>query len=62
MMVTLLIVSPRLRRVALTSIHTILGVRTAQGAISWAILLNAFPYVAVPAYCVFGQSHFEPTP
>src|SRR6186713_3237292 len=44
---------------ALTSIHAILGVRTAQGAVAWAVSLNTFPYVAVPAYWVFGQSDFE---
>jgi cardiolipin synthase len=44
---------------ALTSIHAILGVRTSQGAIAWAVSLNTFPYVAVPAYWVFGRSDFE---
>ena len=44
---------------ALTSIRAILDVRTAQGAIAWAISLNTFPYVAVPAYWVFGRSNFE---
>ncbi len=44
---------------ALTSIHAILAVRTAQGAIAWAVSLNTFPYVAVPAYWVFGRSNFE---
>ena len=40
---------------ALTSIHAILEVRTSQGAIAWVISLNTFPYVAVPAYWVFGE-------
>ncbi|HET6407812.1 MAG TPA: cardiolipin synthase [Chthoniobacteraceae bacterium] len=44
---------------ALTSIHAILEVRTSQGAIAWAVSLNAIPYVAVPAYWVFGRSDFE---
>src|SRR5215203_1041616 len=44
---------------ALTSIHAILSVRTAQGATAWAIALNTVPYVAVPAYWVFGRSDFE---
>src|SRR4029078_4203513 len=44
---------------ALTSIHAILGVRTSQGAIAWAVSLNAFPYVVVPAYWVLGRSNFE---
>src|SRR3954463_15057020 len=44
---------------ALTAVHAILSVRTAQGAIAWAISLNTFPYAAVPAYWVFGSSNFE---
>jgi cardiolipin synthase len=44
---------------ALTSIHAIMSVRTAQGAVAWAVSLNTFPYVAVPAYWVFGRSNFE---
>ena len=35
---------------ALTSIHAIMAVRTSQGAVAWAVSLNTFPYVAVPAY------------
>ena len=34
---------------ALTSIHAILGVRTAQGAVAWAVSLNTMPIAAVPA-------------
>ncbi len=55
---TLLIVSCHVVG-ALTSVHAILGVRTSQGAIAWAVSLNTFPYVAVPAYWVFGRSNFE---
>src|SRR6478735_3932787 len=44
---------------ALTSIRAILDVRTSQGAVAWAISLNTFPYVAVPAYWIFGRSNFE---
>jgi cardiolipin synthase len=44
---------------ALTSIHAIMAVRTAQGAVAWAVSLNTFPYVAVPAYCIFGRSNFK---
>ncbi len=43
----------------LTSIRAILNVRTAQGAIAWAVSLITFPYLAVPAYWVFGRSIFE---
>jgi len=34
-------------------------VRTAQGTIAWVVALNTLPYVAVPAYWVFGQSKFH---
>src|SRR5687767_13719280 len=44
---------------ALTSIDAILHVRTSQGAIAWAVSLNTFPYVAVPAYWVFGRTSFD---
>ncbi len=42
-----------------TSIRAILETRTSQGAIAWGISLNTLPYVAVPAYWVFGQSKFS---
>ncbi|MHB8903068.1 MAG: cardiolipin synthase [Thermoguttaceae bacterium] len=44
---------------ALTSIQAVMSTRTSQGAIAWTISLNTFPYVAVPAYWVFGQSRFD---
>jgi len=44
---------------ALTSVHAIMSTRTAQGAVAWAVSLNAFPYIAVPAYWVFGRSKFH---
>lgn len=34
-------------------------VRTAQGAIAWAVSLVAFPYIAVPLYWVFGRNKFR---
>lgn len=34
-------------------------VRTAQGAIAWSVSLVSFPFVAVPAYLVFGRSKFS---
>src|SRR4051794_5787667 len=58
MMVTLFMAGAHLLG-ALTSIHAILGVRTSQGAIAWAVSLNTFPYVAVPAYWIFGRSSFS---
>jgi cardiolipin synthase len=42
----------------LTSLKAIMDTRTAQGTIAWAISLNTFPYVAVPAYWVFGRTKF----
>lgn len=44
---------------ALTSVRAIMEVRTSQGAVAWAISLNTMPYVAVPAYWVFGRSDFR---
>src|SRR5678815_2668219 len=44
---------------ALTSIRAIMEVRTAQGAIAWAVSLNTVPYVSVPAYWIFGRSKFQ---
>ena len=41
------------------SISAIMGTRTPQGAIAWAVSLNTFPYVAVPAYWIFGDSEME---
>jgi cardiolipin synthase len=43
----------------LSSIHSVMSTRTSQGAIAWAVTLNTFPYLAVPAYWVFGRSKFE---
>ncbi len=44
---------------AVTSVHAIMASRTSQGAIAWAVCLNTMPYVAVPAYWVFGRSEFN---
>jgi cardiolipin synthase len=44
---------------AISSIDAIMRARTEQGAIAWAVSLNAFPYVAVPAYWVLGRSRFQ---
>jgi len=43
----------------LSSIHAVMSTRTSQGAIAWVVSLNTFPYVAVPAYWVFGRSTFR---
>ena len=42
-----------------SSIDAVMSTRTSQGAIAWAVVLNAFPYVAVPAYWVLGRSKFQ---
>ncbi len=39
--------------------HAALTARTAQGAIAWSVSLVSLPFVAVPAYLVFGRSKFE---
>ena len=43
----------------LSSIHALMSTRTSQGTIAWVVSLNTFPYVAVPAYWVFGRSTFR---
>lgn len=42
-----------------TSMHALMATRTAPGAVAWIVSLNTIPYVAVPAYWIFGQSTFE---
>ena len=41
------------------SVQAVMSTRTPQGAIAWVISLNTCPYVAVPAYWIFGHSHFD---
>lgn len=43
----------------LSAIDAVMSTRTSQGAIAWAVVLNTFPYVAVPAYWVLGRSKFK---
>ncbi len=43
----------------LLAAHAVMTVRTAQGAVAWSVSLVSFPFVAVPAYLVFGRSKFE---
>lgn len=40
---------------AISSVQAIMTARTSQGAIAWAVSLNTFPYVEVPAYWVLGR-------
>lgn len=44
---------------AISTLKAIMQTRTSQGAIAWAISLNTCPYIAVPAYWIFGQSKFD---
>ena len=44
---------------AMTSVKAVMETRTAQGATAWAISLNTVPYIAVPAYWIFGRSDFH---
>ncbi len=43
----------------LSAVHSIMSTRTPQGSIAWAVSLIALPYVAVPAYWVFGRDKFK---
>jgi cardiolipin synthase len=42
-----------------SSVDAIMNTRTEQGAIAWAVVLNTFPYLAVPAYWVLGRTKFK---
>ncbi len=42
-----------------SSIEAVMSTRTSQGAIAWAVCLNTFPYLAVPAYWILGRSRFH---
>lgn len=42
-----------------SSLQAIMSTRTPQGAVAWGIALISFPYVAVPAYWIFGRSKFD---
>jgi cardiolipin synthase len=43
----------------LSAVKAIMESRTPQGAIAWALGLVTFPYIAVPAYWIFGRSKFQ---
>lgn len=45
----------------LAAVNAIMTTRTAQGAVAWSVSLVTFPFVALPAYFVFGRSKFEGT-
>ncbi|MCE9612006.1 MAG: cardiolipin synthase [Chthoniobacter sp.] len=42
----------------LTAVKAIMETRTAQGAIAWAVSLVTLPWIAVPAYWIFGRTKF----
>ena len=41
------------------AVHSVMSTRTPQGSIAWAVSLVTFPYIAVPAYWVFGRNKFQ---
>ena len=41
------------------AVDAVLRVRSAQGAIAWAVSLLSLPYVSVPLYLLFGRNRFE---
>lgn len=43
----------------IAAIDAVMTTRTAPGAIAWSVSLVSFPFVAVPAYLVFGRGKFE---
>ncbi len=43
----------------LTAIHAIMGARTSQGAIAWALSLVMFPIISLPLYWVLGRNKFR---
>ncbi|WP_027961127.1 cardiolipin synthase [Halomonas halodenitrificans] len=42
----------------LSAVLALLSSRTSQGAVAWILSLLTFPYLAVPAYWIFGQPRF----
>lgn len=43
----------------LSAIDAVMGARTAQGSIAWAVSLVSLPMISVPAYWVLGRSKFH---
>ena len=41
------------------AVEVIMTGRTAQGAIAWSVSLISMPFLALPAYLIFGRSKFE---
>lgn len=42
-----------------SSLDALMSTRTAPGAVAWIVSLNTLPYIAVPAYWVFGRTRFQ---
>jgi cardiolipin synthase A/B len=42
-----------------SSLDALMSVRTAPGTVAWIVSLNTFPYLAVPAYWIFGRTKFR---
>jgi cardiolipin synthase len=42
----------------LSAFKAVMETRTSQGAIAWVIFLVMLPYLALPAYWIFGRSRF----
>lgn len=40
------------------ALHALSSARTAQGTVAWLVSLVSFPFLAVPAYLVFGRNRF----
>ena len=41
------------------ALHAALNTRTPTGAVAWSVSLVTLPFVAVPAYTIFGRNRFE---
>ena len=41
-----------------SALNAVMTTRTPQGAIAWAISLVTCPYIALPAYWLFGRNRF----
>lgn len=44
---------------AVISLVALMRTRTAQGTVAWVIALNTLPWMAVPAWWLFGRSRFQ---
>jgi cardiolipin synthase len=42
-----------------SAVHAVMGSRSSQGAIAWAIALVALPLITLPLYWIFGRTKFQ---